>query len=360
MLRSEHSIVTFDRGCAIPDRLTRTRHAHYLDYAERMLAAYRSGIGLPRRDLHRSIQNILAREPDCDPRRIASFCKLLDERAEFEANRKGGSAAMRLRVFTLAAKHHPLVSVPQRVFERPEEEVKRQIASELGLTWEHIERTLYADVISFQPLVTFEGYADARALLARYNVAQLQACLYRATRMSVQARSDFKMILRHAKLARLLHEIHRTRPGEYRIDLSGPASVLHETRRYGVSFARFVPALLTCADWQVRAMLPTPWGGVATLSLSSEDGYASHLAPPPEFDSSLEEEFARDFGPSEREGWRLDREGEVLHALQTTFLPDFVLRHVDGSCTWKLSASGRPSTWKRSGRRSVNSRDTRS
>jgi len=208
--------------------------------------------------------------------------------------------------------------------------VKAWIAQRLGRPWPEIEGELYADVIDFQRLTAFEGYADGQALLRRYNVAQVQACLYRCEQMAVQATGDFKTILRYAKLARLLHEIRRLGPSKYRIELSGPASLLRQTRRYGVSFARFVPALLACRGWTVQALVRTPWGGKARLVLSSRDGIHSHLPPPEEFDSTLEEKFAAKFGP-ERDGWHLLREAEIVHEGQTAFVPDFVFRHDDGT-----------------------------
>jgi hypothetical protein len=329
MLRSEHAILTFDSGTAHPDRLSQSRHGHYLDYARRMLTVYESGTGQIRRDLHQSVNNIFISEPDCDRRRIAAFCKLLDDRAEFEKDARGNAAALRLRVFTLAAKYHPLVLEQQFVLEHAEHEVKNRIAAEVGQPWPQIAAALYRDVIDFQPLKSFESYPDPQALLSRYNVAQLQACLHRAESLTVTASGDFKTILRYAKLARLLHVIRRCGADSYRFDLSGPASVLQETRRYGVNFARFLPALLACNDWTLRAKLRTPWGAVATLLLSDKDGLTSHLPPPDAFDSSVEESFATAFGV-ERDGWKLLREAAVLHHGQTTFVPDFLFRHVDG------------------------------
>src|SRR5271169_3290680 len=102
MLTSDHAIITFARGLALPDRLTRKRHAHYMGYAEKMLGVYRSGIGKTRRELHRSVEAILALEPSCPPRRIASFCKLLDDWSEFDADRPGDAAGLRLEVFAEA------------------------------------------------------------------------------------------------------------------------------------------------------------------------------------------------------------------------------------------------------------------
>ena len=330
MLTSEQAIVVYERGRAVPDRLTRRAHAHYTAYATKMLAVYRSGTGHTRRDLHRSVEGIFADEPDCDSRRIHAFCKLLDDASEFDTDPKGAAAKLRLRVFAMAADHHPLVERPDQLFESSEAQVKAWIAQRLGKPWDEIESELYADVLDFQKLTAFHGFADPAALLSRYNVAQLQACLYRCERMAVTATADYQTLLRYAKLARLLHDIRRLGPSRYCIELSGPASLLRQTRRYGVAFAKFVPSLLACTGWSMRASVQTPWGGRATLTLSSRDGLHSHLPPPEEFDSSLEEGFAAKFG-SERDGWHLHREGEIVHEGQTAFVPDFAFRHDDGT-----------------------------
>jgi len=330
MLTSEHAIVVYERGKAVPDRLTRVSHVQYVGYAERMLAVYRAGVGKTRRELQRAVERIFADETDCELRRIRAFCKLLDDASEYDTDRRGRAARLRLQVFGMAAGSHPLVERRDQLFENTEAEVKARIAEHLGRPWDDIEAELYADVIDFQRLKAFEGYPDAAALLSRYNVAQLQACLYRAERMVVTATGDFKTLLRYAKLAKLLHTIRRLGPGRYRIELTGPASVLRETRRYGVCFARFVPALLACRGWSMRATVRTPWKAAASLTLTSEDGLHSHLPAPEEFDSALEERFAAKFG-EERDGWRLEREAEIVFKGQTAFVPDFVFRHEDGT-----------------------------
>jgi predicted nuclease of restriction endonuclease-like RecB superfamily len=295
-----------------------------------MLSCYRNGIGWQRRELHRQIESLFTEEPDCPIRRIQAFCKLLDDRSIFEADAPGKAAKLRLDVFFRATQLHPLVEQPDRLFEHEHTKTKEQIANDLGLTWDEIESRLYADVISFQRLERFEGYPNASALLSRYNVAQLQACLYRAERMVIVATDDLKTILRYAKLAKLLHEIIRLDPSKYRITFSGPVSVLHQTRRYGVNFAKFLPALLACKGWRMTATLKTPWNTSARLNLVDTDGFTSHLPPPKEFDSSLEESFTAKFG-LERDDWHLIREGEILHDRQETFVPDFAFRHKDGT-----------------------------
>ena len=330
MLTSEQSIVEFKAGRAVPDRLKQSTHRHYSEYAEKMLSVYSNGVGQQRRQLHRQIEAIFANEPDCPVRRIQAFCKLLDDQSTFLTDPEGKASKLRLQVFAEAGRFHPLVRQADRLFEYDEKRIKQNLSNKLDLPWDQIEQSLYSDVLSYQRLEQFEGYPNASALLSRYNVAQLQACLYRAENMIVSAMDDFKTILRYAKLARLLHDIVRSGPSKYRITFSGPASVLHETRRYGVNFARFLPALLACKGWKMNASVKTPWNRPAKLVISDKDGFTSHLPSPEEFDSTLEESFAKKFG-SERNGWQLIREGQILHDHQKTFVPDFTFRHEDGT-----------------------------
>ncbi len=330
MLTSKESIVEFKSGRAIPDRLTQSTHRHYTEYAERVLFVYSNGAGQQRRDLHRQVASVFADEPDCPVRRIQSFCKLLDDASVYQTDSNGEAAKLRLQVFNEASRFHPLVEHRDRLFEHDEKRIKLEVSNKLGLSWDQIERILYSDVVAYHRLERFCGYHSSGALLSRYNVAQLQACLYRSVSMTVSAGDDFKTILRYAKLARLLHDIERSGPSRYRITFSGPASVLRASRRYGVNFARFLPALLACKDWTMTASIKTPWNQSAKLILSDKDGFTSHLPSPDEFDSSLEESFARKFG-SERNGWQLIREGRILYDHQKTFVPDFTFRHVDGT-----------------------------
>jgi len=329
MLTSEQSIVEFKGGEVFIDRLTQSTHRHYINLAENMLSIYNNGIGKQRCQIHEQVNKLFKDEHDCPSRRIAAFCKLLDDKSTYHIDPCGNAAKLRLQVFSIAADVHPLVIQNDKLFKHSEADVKAQIAKDLKMSWIDIEQNLYSDVREYHRLNEFEGYLNSSNLLSRYNVAQLQAVLYKAKSMTIWANDDFKTILRYAKLARLLNEIKRIEPSKYEITLSGPVSVLHETRRYGVSFARFLPALLACRNWKMAATIITPRKTTAKLLLSNNDGYNSHLPAPDEFDSSVEEIFAEKFG-TKRDGWQLIREGEILYDNQKTFIPDFVFRHKDG------------------------------
>lgn len=338
MLTKELAIFKFEGNLIKPDCLTQKQHGHYVAYAEKMLALYRGGIGKTRHELHSAVRQVFTDEPDCLPQRIDAFCKLLDEEriSKFNTDRHGSAASLRCEIFNLAGSYHPLVQYKDRLFDHSEIEVKQEIAQKLGRSsWTEIEVELFADVFEFNRLKSFAGYDTAAALLSRYNVAQVQASLFNAQKLTLWVRSDFQRIVTHAKLAHLLHEI--TPPpdgetnGEYKIVLDGPASVLRETRRYGVNLARFLPALLSCRDWRVEAeikvqRIPRPFW----LKMSSGTGLKSEMTPLEEFDSSVEEGFAKKWGQDKRGGWFMKRAGGILQRNQTAFVPDFVFQHNDG------------------------------
>ncbi|MCK4660858.1 MAG: DUF790 family protein [Phycisphaerae bacterium] len=332
MLSKELALYTCSRGRAYPDCLTRDTHAHYVPLVEQLLAIYRCGKGATREQLHRHATAVFNEEPQCPPQRIRSFIRLLDQAAEYQTDIDGRAYRLRQRVFDLAAQRHPLVVTPDTLFEHAEREVKKQIAGEVGMPWLQLERAMYADLPAFHRLKKMEGYSTAEELLRRYNVAQAQTLLFWAEEMTVMVRDDFRKIFRHAKFNRLLHETEAVGLGKYRVRFSGPASVLRQTRRYGVDMAKFLPGLLACRGWDMSARLRLPYG-IATFKLSPRDRLHSHLSPDEEFDSEVERIFAERFGP-ERDGWCLQREGGFLARGQKVFVPDFVFRHTDGTVVY--------------------------
>jgi uncharacterized protein len=333
MLTSEEALAEFDfqNGAIVPDRLTRPTHAHYIPIAEQLLQTYSNSIGATRQRVHQRAESILEQLPDCSSRRMAAFIKLLDDVCEYESDRGRKAAKLRQQVFQIAAARHPLVSTPAGVFTSDQLSVKREIAQQLGKPWEAIERMLYSDVVEFHPLKAFHGYESASALLARYNVAQVQACLYRATRMTLWAKADLKSVVRIIKLSRLIHTIRSLDGNEYQFTLNGPASALRSTRRYGVAMAKMIPSLLACHDWRLAANISIGSGKrQLLLTLSSAEGLTSPKPAANEFDSEVEADLMKKWEASPVDGWTLQREAELLVRHQKVFLPDFQLTHSSG------------------------------
>jgi predicted nuclease of restriction endonuclease-like RecB superfamily len=307
----------------------------------RTLAVYRERVGETRGRVRNAAR--LALE-GLRPDRVEPVVKLLDDVATYEWPAPARCAGRRVEVFEAAAGRHPLLDPAV---------AGGLLAEALGAPapgQDEAVALLYADYPEFHRLVGFPPEYSAEALRADYDLAQAQALLYSATTVTVEARADFKRVLRYARLARLLHRVERirapsaggagravsspsARDGDgYRFVLDGPNSVLRRTRAYGVDFARFLAALVRLRGWRLQAEieLRRGWRPLA-FTLTSADGLGRGGAPPPEFDSELEAALGRKFG-RERGGWRALREAAVLDLGRGSLLvPDFVFRHEDGT-----------------------------
>jgi predicted nuclease of restriction endonuclease-like RecB superfamily len=156
MIRSEHSIVSYDfiNRQVTPDRLLRGRDAIYLQAAEQCLAIYRQGAGRIRQELHSDVEDCLGAIAGCPPRRIAGFCKLLDDAGDYAVS-TGKAASLRKRLFSLAATLHPIVENREGIFEN--ELLAAQTQSPHGFDSE-LERRI-ADLWETKPV---EGWQFAR------------------------------------------------------------------------------------------------------------------------------------------------------------------------------------------------------
>ena len=349
MLTKELAIASYVDGQVLPDRLSRNKHAHYIDYAKEMCQVYRSGIGTMRKTLHQEIQKILEADPECPIRRVGAFCKLLDDRSAFDAGKPKKTAQLRQRVFRQAAALHPLVANVESVLDHLYLDVQDKIAQSENTTWPDLKQQLFSDIIEHHRLTKFNEPENDTDLLARYNVAQTQAALFDARQIVVEATGDWKAILRYAKLAQLMHRIEPI-PSGYRITLDGPASILRGTHRYGFQMAKFLPGLLACSGWKMSATLvpkgfakfaDAPWVNKKrwTLKLDDQCGLQTNTSPPQAYDSQVEEQLLENWqimhllldGHQETAPWQLIREGDVLVRGQRVFSPDFTVLRPSGN-----------------------------
>lgn len=293
-----------------------------LPHLARAIAVYRRMIG---RHLGRVRDAARAALGSMRPDRIEPIIKLLDDTATYERPSGSWQGARRVQVFEAAAGRHP-------VLERAaEEEILAAALPEAPRQPGGLVPFLYADYPEFHRLVAFPQDYTAEDLRADYDLAQAQALLYSAVRMTVYARTDLAHVVRYVRLARLLHRIQRHPDSGYRLVLDGPNSILRRTHAYGVDFARFLAALVQARGWTMSAeiVLRKGWRPVS-FTLSDADALRSRVPTPALFDSKLEETLARKFGPA-RDGWRLTREAMILEAGEALVVPDFLFTHEDGT-----------------------------
>lgn len=259
-----------------------------------------------------------------DARRLAGLAKVLLDASRFEpAPLADRAAEVRDAVFHARGELWP--PVPGDV-----DAPYQKAAAGIGMTVREARDALYADRPERRHLARAPRW-DGRRLLHRYNLELARAVLLDAVEMTVTARGGWGEIFRAVKLARLMYRIERTDDG-YRVTLTGPAApYVTRTRRYGIRFARVVPALVRAPGWRLDAAILRD---DRRLAYTIQAGGAIRTrARRPRYDSAWEKglaaEFADKIGP-ERNGWSLIREERPVPVHDDVFLPDFTVRHHDG------------------------------
>jgi hypothetical protein len=210
------------------------------------------------------------------------------------------------------------------------QEIIQELSSELGVTIEQVERAIFADRPTNYILRDAGPDWTVEGLLARYNLELARGVLYWASRITIEASSNYKDLWRSIKFFKLMFWAQPKTGGGYCIALDGPISpFVSSTLRYGRQMAAFLPALLLCDQWQLLAHVRPPQAQTELIyRLNYTCALRSHFKRSGEFDSRLEADFASEFEQkigSKRGHWQLRRESEVLLLGDTVMVPDFVL-----------------------------------
>jgi predicted nuclease of restriction endonuclease-like RecB superfamily len=220
-----------------------------------------------------------------------------------------------------------------------------------------IEAALYADLPDAHLMRHFDPVSP-EALVASYDLAQVQAILLRAVKVTATVRAapaHYRYLFRRLKFLRLLHRIHRLPdrrgglPGGYAIEIDGPYALFDSVTKYGLQLALAFPALAACTDWAIAADLR--WGREARPMRFELRGETP--APLPTGRAELPEEVAallaqlREAGSS----WRPAVSTAVLDLPGAGLcIPDLELTHATTGQTVYLEVLGfwsRDAVWKR-------------
>ena len=228
--------------------------------AEEIAAAYlaivMAHVGRPREELDEALAAV---EVHPRERKLADgLRKLLDDRCDFDAGEGADPEALRREVFTRAAAARAALD-DGAAFDRAR--VLAEAAAARGIDAASAGEALYADLRAAHRLRAVETITAA-ALVARYDEAQLQAVLLRATRITVEvacaAPEGYRALFRKLKFLRLLPAIAPLDGGGYRLVIDGPLSLFESVTRYGLQLALALPAITACDAWRLEADLR--WG----------------------------------------------------------------------------------------------------
>jgi len=200
-----------------------------------------------------------------------------------------------------------------------------------------LQSELIIDLPEQQVLTSFDP-PTAEALLHRYNLAQAQGVLYRASHVTITAHrndpGEYKLLFRYLKLFGLMTYIEGDADHGFTLTVDGPASLFKPSTRYGLALAKMLPALLHVSRWSLVTILiprtPGPYAPAqARFSLDSHCGLVTHYPPGKPYDSMVEQAFAARWAKT-KTAWRLERKVDLIPLPGSVMVPDFRLIHPDG------------------------------
>jgi len=307
-------------------------HPKYLNPTDAALVAlarelediFQLQVGSKQRDL----DDRLKQHPKAGDAVFQGLCKLLEDRCEFgdledtieEQRWQWMEKARQLR---LAGFEH--FSAFQQV-----------LAAEIGQPFADIEARLFADLPEFRELTRFQAYGAER-LVHRYNLAQVQGLLLRASKVTITVRDadllSRRRLLQKLRFCRLLAEFQEQREHELQIEISGPLDIFEQSQSYGLRLCQFFPYVLLFQDWSLEAELRLGEKHLQ-LQLDGKKPIRSHYQSftgyiPEEF-----QEFIRVFNalPSaDRSDWVVEEGRACLNLGQESYcMPDLTFKHPSG------------------------------
>ncbi len=292
-----------------------------------LIAIFRAHVGKTRAELEAAVEEYAGTATDY--KTLRGLAKLLTDRCQFDTAAVADPSDLRRALF-LHARRPTLEAMERR-------RALEATAALLGCSPDQLLAGLYADLEQRQKMSAFDE-PTPRELIDRYNLAQAQALLYRCVEMRLeiepQEPTHYRELFNAIKAYRLIHRISGDAHRGYVVTLDGPVSLFHRSQKYGIQMAAFLPALLACRGWRMRAEIETKDGERAFYELNA---FQHQLRPPqPQPSLSNDELTAKFVSDWERKArtWRLAPTTELIQVGEMIFAPDFVLHHPTGQCVY--------------------------
>ncbi|HEX8088262.1 MAG TPA: DUF790 family protein [Blastocatellia bacterium] len=314
------------RGGRVEPRYIDPNNSSYLRVSDDLITIIARHRGLRRAELDEALQEYVG--VGTDYKILRGLIKLVTDQCRFEATSPVDPVEVRRELFLAACARHPVSEG---------EAIRRQVieatAAKLNCKPEDVTGNLYADLFANQTLVEFEEMT-AGQLLDCYNLAQAQALLYKCTemrlRVEAQAAAGYRRLFDAIKAYRLIHTIRGNPATGYDIRLDGPVSIFHQSQKYGIQMAVFLPALLLCQGWRMKAEVAYKSDGRACFELNSRDTrLRSHYLDDVSYKPAVEEKLISSWAKAD-DGWLLEPAGEVISLGESAFIPDFVITSPGG------------------------------
>jgi predicted nuclease of restriction endonuclease-like RecB superfamily len=290
-----------------------------------LLAEFVRFEGRRQRDLNRRLQ-----EPFPCPapwKKLRAATIVLKRLWKSEATSSLIPARARAELFGLAAESS-----------KPRSEVLAIAAHRLNVDQVGLERALFSDLPDERLVRAPEEVPSPAELGLRVNLALAQSVLRRAAAVDLSVYDNVRAVVRQARLRGLICTVIPGRKADSgQLSISGPFSLFRHTLVYGRALAELVPPLVRSPGFTLSAKVV-----LRDERVRFELGSGDPLFPSKtrQYDSRLEERFARDFA-REAPDWDVIREPEAVVADSSLIFPDFLIRHrLDPAKRWLVEIAG--------------------
>lgn len=302
---------------------------HYLTIANDLITLFRQSVERSRGALTETLRDYEGDSLDYPV--IRGLAAILEARAVFGNNPPVNPIELRETLF----RRGPLTSKQDLFSLTTREQVLAETAASYGLTVEQVETAFLADLAEEQILLDAGEPMAPGDLIARYNLELARGLLYWAREVRIFIHGGYKDFFKYVKLFKLMYTIYKgDQSSGYHITLHGPISpFVKSTIRYGLQFAKFLPALLLCPKWSMEADVQPPGisnRGPLRYTLDDRTELSTHFKSSGLFDSQLETDFAAEFEDKysgTARVWELAREDELILVDDTVMIPDFSFTH---------------------------------
>ncbi|MEM7116045.1 MAG: DUF790 family protein [Chloroflexota bacterium] len=291
----------------------------WLDVANELFAIFEQHVGQTRGRLNEALRDYEGDSLDYPV--IRGLAAVIASKATFDNQPPVPPDEVRAKLFQQGPAVYQAVGSKQR------ESLLGETAVSYDLTPVQIEAALYADLNEEQILQEFSNDFTPKSLIERYNLEIARGVLYWAKEVQIHVEDGYKDLFKYVKLAGLMYTIVPAETG-YDLTLHGPISpFVKSTIRYGLQFARFMPALLLCETWQMEAQVRPPGAKqFASYLLDDQTDLKGYFKGSKGFDSQLEANFAAEFEAKFNQAkrvWELAYEDELILLGDTVMIPDF-------------------------------------
>ena len=252
-----------------------------LEIAAELLAVYRlpeAGDPPTRGELEEIVEPLLNAYKDV--KLSKGLNKLILDRCKFTMPLEFDYAALRRELFTSAA-----ALLREGTADLPE--YRRCLLDSMPEHANIIDSGIYADLPQNETLVSVKTVFP-KELLERYNTSQVQSLLFHCSELMVDVEdadpAEMRRLFKYLKFFRLLAEVKKMPDGKddggnktlhVQMQISGPASIFENSRKYGLQLASFFPAVCLFKKWAIKAEIELD-GKKHKLRLDWKSNLVSH------------------------------------------------------------------------------------